>query len=387
MSVSYGGSSITFEDGSIVSSGSAGFKNKIINGAMMIDQRYAGAANTPTNSLYTLDRWRSPTTAAKISVQQMNGANTSASNYEASSAPTGFTNSIKVTTTTANTPNAGDYFGVNQLIEGYNCADLDWGKATAKSVTLSFWVKSSLTGTFGGGIRTGDNANYSYPFTYTISTANTWTYTTVVIPGPTAGTWNTGNGQGLDVWFSVGTGSTFSGTANTWAASNYVNATGSVNVVSTLNATWYITGVQLEKGTTASTFEFRSYNKELMLCQRYYFQINCGGNGSQYYAIQGQVSGSNYAMWKINCPTPLRAAPSISISPAYNAGGGWNINITGITNHAFTGNPTNGGYDGNTNLALNVPLSGVSSSHYCLTCIPYTPTGASANYIYFSSEL
>ena len=291
MSVSYGGSSITFEDGSIVSSGSQGFKNKIINGAMMIDQRYAGAANTPTNSIYTLDRWRSPTTAAIISVQQMNGANTSASNYEASSAPTGFTNSIKVTTTTANTPNAGDYFGVNQLIEGYNCADLDWGKATAKSVTLSFWVKSSLTGTFGGGIRTGDNSNYSYPFTYTISTANTWTYTTVVIPGPTAGTWNTGNGQGLDVWFSVGTGSTFSGTANTWAASNYVNATGSVNVVSTLNATWYITGVQLEKGTTASSFEFRSYQKELMLCQRYYqTTASITGVGANSTTFQGFVT-------------------------------------------------------------------------------------------------
>lgn len=314
MSVSYGGSSITFEDGSIVSSGSAGFKNKIINGAMMIDQRYAGAANTPTNSIYTLDRWRSPTTAAKISVQQMNGANTSASNYEASSAPTGFTNSIKVTTTTANTPNAGDYFGVNQLIEGYNCADLDWGKATAKSVTLSFWVKSSLTGTFGGGIRTGDSSNYSYPFTYTISTANTWTYTTVVIPGPTAGTWNTGNGQGLDVWFSVGTGSTFSGTANTWAASNYVNATGSVNVVSTLNATWYITGVQLEKGTTASSFEFRSYTKELVLCQRYYYQRNIVATSSDYIAvIQCFNTGGAYGKL-FDLPVTMRATPTGSMS-------------------------------------------------------------------------
>jgi hypothetical protein len=308
MSVSYGGSSITFEDGSIVSSGSAGFKNKIINGAMMIDQRNAGAANTPTSSIYTLDRWRSPTTAAKISVQQMNGANTSASNYEASSAPTGFTNSIKVTTTTANTPNAGDYFGVNQFVEGYNCADLDWGKATAKSVTLSFWVKSSLTGTFGGGIRTGDSSNYSYPFTYTISTANTWTYATVVIPGPTAGTWNTGNGQGLDVWFSVGTGSTYSGTANTWAASNYVNATGSVNVVSTLNATWYITGVQLEKGTTASSFEFRSYGKELMLCQRYlpYFSFPNSGGVGQTWANSTTTNGITF----LSFPVSARVAPT-----------------------------------------------------------------------------
>jgi hypothetical protein len=332
MSVSYGGSSITFEDGSIVASGSQGFKNKIINGAMMIDQRYAGAANTPTASIYTLDRWRVPTTAAKISVQQMNGANTSASNYEASSAPTGFTNSIKVTTTTANTPNAGDYFGVNQLVEGYNCADLDWGKATAKSVTLSFWVKSSLTGTFGGSIRTGDSSNYSYPFTYTISTANTWTYATVVIPGPTAGTWNTGNGQGLDVWFSVGTGSTFSGTANTWAASNYVNATGSVNVVSTLNATWYITGVQLEKGTTASSFEFRSYGKELMLCQRYYYQYSNTGLGDNVYLKSPYVSSfpNSSASVAMYFPTTMRAAPTMS--GTLNAG---SINRqTSMTDHA-----------------------------------------------------
>jgi hypothetical protein len=354
MSVSYGGDSITFADGSIVASGSQGFKNKIINGHMMIDQRYAGAANTPTSSIYTLDRWRIPTTAAKISVQQMNGANTSASNYEASSAPTGFTNSIKVTTTTANTPNAGDYFGVNQFVEGYNCADLDWGKATAKSVTLSFWVKSSLTGTFGGSIRTGDSSNYSYPFTYTISTANTWTYATVVIPGPTAGTWNTGNGQGLDVWFSVGTGSTYSGTANTWAASNYVNATGSVNVVSTLNATWYITGVQLEKGTTASSFEFRSYQKELILCQRYCVSWQ---NNSDIAALG---TGSAYSSSAINLyaqlPVTMRTLPSATVV-LYS--GNWIQCYQGSSGYTSSTAPAVGDFSGN---AVRLYCQGFSAS-------------------------
>ena len=386
MSVSYGGSSITFEDGSIVSSGSAGFKNKIINGAMMIDQRNGGASVTPTSNVFGPDRWTPQLSqSSKFSYRQMDSANSAVSNYESGSAPTGFTNSLKITSSSAYTPVTGDYMLIRQHIEGYNIADLDWGLATAKTVTVSFWVKSSLTGSHSFSVYNHDGSR-SYPVLYTINVSNTWEYKTIVIPGDTSGTWKRDSSIGISIAFSIGSGATYSGTSGVWAGSWYPAATGAVPLIGTSGATLYITGVQFEKGTTASSFEFRSYTKELMLCQRYYFQINCGGNGSQYYAIQGQVSGGNYAMWKINCPTPLRVAPSISISPAYNAGSGWQINITGLNNYAFTGNPSNGGYDGNTNLALNIPLSGVSSSYFCLTCIPYTPTGASANYIYFSSE-
>jgi hypothetical protein len=374
MSVSYGGSSITFEDGSIVSSGSQGFKNKIINGAMMIDQRNAGASVTP-NGTYTLDRWSAVNSqTGKFSVQQVTDA------------PTEFKNSLKVTSLSAYSIVTADYFDIQQHIEGFNIADLGWGTASAKTVTLSFWTKSSLTGTFGGAIRNNDY-NYNYPFTYTISVADTWEYKTVTITGATSGTWLTTNGIGASVWFGLGVGATYSGTAGAWGSLvGASSATGATSVVGTNGATWQVTGVQLEKGTAASSFEFRSYTKELMLCQRYYWQISLGGNGTQYYSIQGYVAGTNYAVWKVNTPVSMRTAPALSISPAYNTGGGWNINVTSITNSTFTGAPSVINYDGNTNLGIYCPISTISTSYYCLACIPYCPTGTN-NYMYFSSEL
>ena len=261
MSVSYGGSSITFEDGSIVSSGSQGFKNKIINGHMMIDQRNAGTSVTPTNGAYTLDRWNCGITqASKFTVQQ---------NAASVTPPAGFKNYLGITSSSAYSIGAGDIFYVKQPIEGFNVSDLGFGAAGASTVTLSFWVRSSLTGSFGGALQNSAE-NRSYPFSYTISTANTWEYETVTIAGDTSGTWLTTNGIGLSVVFGLGNGATYSGTANAWAGAQYFAPTGSVSVVGTNGATFYITGVQLEKGTTASSFEFRSYGKELMLCKRYY---------------------------------------------------------------------------------------------------------------------
>jgi len=361
------------------------FRNRIINGACVIDQRNAGASVTPSaNPTYTLDRWNlSFSQASKFTVQQTPSA--TETGY-ATRVAAGFTNYLATTVASSVSIGAGDYFVIQQQIEGYNIADLAWGTANAKSVTLSFWAYSSLTGTFGGAI--GNSAGTaSYPFTYTISSANTWTQISVTIAGNTSATWLSTNGIGMYVRFGLGVGSTYSATSGSWAAGNYLSATGAVSVVGTGSATFYITGVQLEAGTTASPFEYRQYGTELALCQRYYWQVNLGGNGTQYYAIQGQVSGNAYANWKVSCPVPMRSSPSISISPAYNTGSGWQINITSINNYAFTSAPSVGGYDGNTNLAINCNLSGVPSTYYCLTCIPYVPTGASANYIYFSSEL
>ena len=156
-----------------------------------------------------------------------------------------------------------------QLIEGYNIADLAWGTADAKSIALSFWVRSSLTGTFGGGISNNDR-DRSYPFTYSISAANTWEYKTIVVPGDTTGTWLTDSGIGMRVRFGLGVGSTLSGAAGAWEAADYQSATGAVSVIGTLNATFYITGAQLEAGSVATPFERRSYGQELALCQRYY---------------------------------------------------------------------------------------------------------------------
>lgn len=235
-----------------------GFKNRILNGNMVLDQRNAGASVTPTATQYALDRWQiTVAQASKLSIQQ------------SSTAPAGFINSTLITSLSAYSVGASDFFDYRQSIEGLNVADFGWGTANAQTVTLSFWVRSSLTGTFGGAVK-NSAGNRSYPFTYTISVANTFEQKTVTIAGDTSGTWLTTNGAGLILQIGLGVGSTFSGTAGAWAAANYLSATGATSVVGTSGATFYITGVQLEKGSTATSFDYRPYGTELALCQRYF---------------------------------------------------------------------------------------------------------------------
>ena len=274
-------------------------RNRIINGDMRIDQRNAGAAVTASGS-YPVDRF--------YIVNNTDGA---FSAQQDSSAPAGFVNSLKITTTTADASLASNQqINLQQRIEGFNVADLGWGTANAKTVTLSFWVRSSLTGSFGGSLRNGAS-DRSYPFTYSISVADTWEYKTVTIAGDTSGTWLTTTGIGLHVHFGLGVGSTFSGTAGSWAASNYVSATGATSVIGTLNATWYITGVQLEEGTVATPFERRPYGQELALCQRYFMRVFEPNVDSQTMATRD--SATNF--W-INIATPvsMRAAPSLTLT-------------------------------------------------------------------------
>lgn len=274
-----------------------GFRNRIINGDMRIDQRNAGASVTPASTpTYTIDRWNFQYTAnSKFSTQQ------------STTVPSGFNNSMLVTSLSAYSVVSGDIFLVQQSIEGFNTADLAWGTASAATVTLSFWVRSSLTGTFGGALL--NNAqDRNYPFTYSISAANTWEQKTITIVGDTSGTWTTDNSVGIRVTFGLGGGATYSGTAGAWAAGSKYTATGAVSVVGTSGATFYITGVQLEAGSVATPFERRPYGTELALCQRYYqdaYSPNCGvGTGYSSYAY----------------PTPtrtrvtMRATPSVSIT-------------------------------------------------------------------------
>jgi len=231
-----------------------GFKNRIINGAMVIDQRNAGASITQgtTGTQYSVDRWGIyGNVASKFTAQQ------------STTAPAGFINSLLITSSSAYSIAAGDNFLLYQKIEGLNTTDLAWGTASASSVTLSFWVRSSLTGTFGGSIQNSAQ-NYCYPFSYTISSANTWEQKTITITGPTSGTWLTTNGIGVGVQFGIGVGSTYSGTAGSWAATTYISATGATSIIGTSGATWYVTGVQLEKGSTATSFDYRPYGTELV---------------------------------------------------------------------------------------------------------------------------
>ena len=279
-----------------------GFKNRIINGAMVIDQRNAGASVTP-NGTYTLDRWYGDNSqTGKFTVQQNAGAVTP---------PAGFINYLGVTSSSPGySLLTTDEFRIGQQIEGLNVADLAWGTASAATVTLTFWVRSSLTGAFGGALGNSAN-NRSYPFTYTISVANTWEQKTVTIAGDTSGTWLTTNGKGINVQFSLGCGSTYSGTANIWAGAFYIQPTGSTSVVSTSGATFYVTGVQLEKAPQATAFDYRDYGRELVLCQRYYLKLGPGNN---------VFSFDNYNVTSASCnlpivfPVQMRATPTGSFS-------------------------------------------------------------------------
>jgi len=251
-----------------------GFKNRIINGAMVIDQRNAGASVTPADGAYTLDRYiYNATQSSKVTIQQNAGSVTP---------PVGFSNYLGVTSSSAYSIGTSDFFTIGQRIEGFNTADLAWGTANAKTVTLSFQVYSSLTGTFGGAV-TNSGLTRSYPFTYSISSANTWTSISVTIAGDTTGTWiGATNGVGMRLYIGLGVGSTYAGTAGSWTGtSNILGATGATSVVGTNGATFYLTGVQLEKGSTATSFDYRPYGTELALCQRYLpaFTTLSGGDG------------------------------------------------------------------------------------------------------------
>jgi hypothetical protein len=202
-----------------------------------------------------------------------------------------------------------DNFYFQQKIEGFNTADLAWGTSDAKAVTLSFWVKSNLTGTFGGSLRNSAE-NRGYPFNYTISTSNTWEYKTITISGDTTGTWLTDNSTGIGVCFSLGMGTTYSNTAGAWATGNYASATGATNVMATLGNTFYITGVQLEVGTSATGFEYRQYQQELALCQRYYqtsfnWAGYCNNAGT---SVGGLVYGCQF----------MRTVPSVGLNGPFN---------------------------------------------------------------------
>jgi hypothetical protein len=296
--------------GGVLAPISSVMRNRIINGAMTISQRNGTSSVTPANLDYSLDRFQAWISASsKFTIQQNAGSVTP---------PVGFINYLGVTSSSAYSVSAGDYFAVRQPIEGLNITDLGWGTANAKTVTLSFQVYSSLTGTFGGSL---GNSNYSrtYPFTYTVSSANTWTTISVTIAGDTSGTWLTTNGVGIYVTFGLGVGSTYSGTANTWSGSFYISPTGATSVVGTNGATFYITGVQLEVGTQATGFEYRQYGTELALCQRYFEVVSMNGLGGAS-STTAVAFGCSYKVQKRATPTVVNASSTAALYSFYRPG-------------------------------------------------------------------
>ena len=286
-----------------------GFKNRLINGNMVIDQRNAGASVTPSPGNYVVDRWYwQASQTPKVTIQQNQGSVTP---------PVGFSNYLGVTSSSAYSITSTDYFWISQKIEGFNVADLGWGTANAKTVTVSFQVYSSLTGTFGGCVQNPAQTR-SYPISYSIPTANTWTSISITIPGDTSGTWvGATNAAAINLVFSLGMGSAYSGTANAWASAAYESSTGATSVVGTNGATFYITGVQLEVGSQATSFDFRSYGTELALCQRYYsksYNIDVAPNTNTGTGSAGGITqGSDRTTITHFFKAQMRTSPTVQI--------------------------------------------------------------------------
>jgi hypothetical protein len=307
-----------------------GFKNRFINGAMVIDQKNAGASITQTTSrLTSVDRWQIyGTVASKFTAQQNAGA---------VALPAGFTNYLGITSSSAYSILSSDIYYLNQWIEGFNFFDMNWGTANAQAITLSFWVRSSLTGTFGGSC-VNSAENRSYPFTYSIAAANTWEQKSITVPGDTSGTWiGATNGVGLKLFFGLGVGATYSGTAGAWAGALYLSATGATSVVGTNAATFYITGVQLEKGSTATSFDYRDYGRELMLCQRYFWRVD------GFIGLTGVAAGSVYSATTTvrtytKFPVAMRTAPTFSIAGTLTSSGGSTDNLISAIAATYAGN-------------------------------------------------
>ena len=296
---------------------SMGFRNRIINGDMRIDQRNNGAS-VSINGYFPVDRWSFGKDGGTVAASR------------STVAPAGFTNSLLFSVTTGYTPTSTQQNNIRQFIEGFNVADLGWGTASAQAVTMSFWVRSSLTGTFSGSLM---NSAYdrSYVFTFSVAAANTWEYKTVTISGDTSGTWLTDNGTGIRLFFDMGSGSNYNATAGAWGAGEKRNTSGAVQPIATTGATFYITGVQLEAGSVASPFERRDYGRELIMCMRYYIEVGVrNASGADVFPLVRW--GASLLATSFNTPVTMRATPTGTLTSTYAAtGNGTNPSLTAIS--------------------------------------------------------
>ena len=340
-----------------------GFKNRIINSAMVIDQRNAGASVTPTaDNTYTLDRWktRNGGGAGRFSVIQ---SSTSAAN---------FSTSVLLTVTTTSAPSGAEVYGFEQDVEGYNMADFGWGTANAQPVSVSFQVRSSLTGTYCISIR-NSAADRSYVAEFTINAANTFETKTITIPAITTGTWLSTNGAGLLFLVCLGSGSTREGTAGSWQSSNIVATSNQVDWINTSGATFYITGVQLEKGSTATSFDYRPYGTELALCQRYFYKIV--GDLNPFAGLgSGVVTGLTTARVYIKYPVNARTSPTISFGGVVYVYDGGNATVTSVAINAG---------DQSCSVDFTCSGGGITIGRGCVA----NTANASTDFLQFSAEL
>jgi hypothetical protein len=290
----------------------ANFRNRIINGDMRISQR-GTSFPALVSSGYAVDRWR---------IFRQGDAVATLSRETDS--PTGFSNSLRATITTADTSIAStDIYIMQQIIEGYNVADL-----VGQTFTLSFWVKSALTGTHCVSFSNA-SVDRTYLAEYSISVANTWEYKTVTVTGgiPSSGGWNFTNGNGLDIRWALMSGSAFQTAAtNSWITGNFVATANQVNVTGATSRIFAIAGVQLEVGSVATTFERRPVGTELALCQRYYHNSALLGSsfpsgGSLVGFSAFDYNSGNILSSFIAYPVHMRVAPTVTTYDIANTSG------------------------------------------------------------------
>jgi hypothetical protein len=323
-----------------------GMRNRVINGDMNIDQRAAGANTTITTSgHYTVDRWAASTNvSSKFKVGQ---------NLNSISAPNGFYNYLGVQSLSSYSSSSADYAAIYYSIEGYNLLDLNLGSSSGSPFTISFWVRSSLTGTFTFTVSASYGSNAGYATTYTINSANTWEYKTITIPATSIGTWNRANALGMMLWWDLGTGSAYHGTTNTWSSNYTLKVAGTQNVIGTNGATFYITGVQFEKGSAATAFENRHYQQELAVCQRYFYTTYTQGvavgsasqpNARTSYAFD---ASSLTRAWFVNgaFPVPMRTLPTTTIYDQSTGASGYVREYSSAVQRAVS-SINNGGQNG-----------------------------------------
>jgi len=332
-------------------------RNRIINGDMRIDQRNAGAS-VSANAAYGVDRWLMNFAGGGVYSAQ-----------RSTTTPAGFSNSTILTVTTADSSIAStDYYRFRQAIEGFNISDLGWGTASAQPVTISFWVRSSVTGTYCVGLQ-NSSVNRSYGAEYTISAANTWEYKTITVAGDTTGTWSTDNGTGVTVYFDLGSGSSFNQAVNTWAGTNTWKTSAQTNWISTSGATFYITGVQLEAGSVATPFEHRQYGQELALCQRYFQTTDA-------MSLTGTMASATLGTLQLR--SQMRATPTVALTAPFK------ISDTYVSDHTQSSASVTISLGRATNSGVNLSFTNFSG----LTAgRPYLSLPNETGFITLSAEL
>ena len=350
--------SMVTSTGQILGAGnSTAFKNRIINGGMVIDQR--GSASNPVATGAGVDRF----------LYGNNGAGV-VTFGQSTTAPAGFINSSVVTVTTADSSIANsDLYYIYQQIEGLNVADLGFGTASAQTVTLSFWVRSSVIGTYGAVIA-NSSGNRSYVSNYTINVANTWEQKLVTVAGDTSGTWLTTNGIGLSIRWGLAAGSNWQGTAGVWGTANAVCSSSQVNFMATVSNTFYLTGVQLEVGSQATSFDYRDYGRELILCQRYFYKVD-----SNFITCFATTTGR--ALGTLAFPATMRATPTATGTDVTAMNNWYIANISGVYSYESGGMSANG---------CDVGYYFVSGTTFTAGTI-YRPNASATFYVSYTAEL